>query len=73
MFLPQLDCFDPINFVCIKCVAASEIPNKIPIRKSSSKTTLKDLTVSDVIVTEKPLRGILLKLKGAGRKVQVYK
>ena len=64
----------PINFVCKKCVDVSGISSKLPTRKSSSKTILNDLTVSDVIVCEKALRKkITWKLKDTERQVQVYK
>ena len=55
MFLPQLDFSAPVNSVCKKCVGAIEISNKISLRKSSAKTSLKDLEVSDVIAREETL------------------
>ena len=56
MLLPKLDFPAQVNSVCEKCVDASEIPNKISIRKSLTETILKDLEVSGVIVCEKHLR-----------------
>ena len=74
MFLLQLEYRNPINFVCKKCVDVSEIPNEISIRKSSAKTILNDLTVSDVIFCEKSLsRKAPMNPKGSERDVQVYK
>ena len=56
MFLPELDFPRPVNFVCEDCLESSDLMGKIPIRKSSSQSILKDLAVIDVIVFEKSLR-----------------
>ena len=73
MFMPQIEFPTPTNFVCRKCVDASEIAAEIFLRQSSAKTILNDLAVSDVIVCATSLRKkVLRKLKGSGRKVHVY-
>ena len=74
MLLPQLEPFTPINFVCKECIEVIEISRKISTMKSSAITILNDLAVNDVIAREKSIRKkVLLTLKGAHRKVQVYK
>ena len=74
MYMLNIEFPTPINFVCKECVDVSGISSKLPTRKSSSKTILNDLTVSDVIVCEKALRKkITWKLKDTERQVQVYK
>ena len=74
MFMLNIEFLSPANFVCKKCVDASGIASELLTRKSSAKTILKDLAVSDVIVCEKPLRKkIPQKPKHLGREVQAYK
>ena len=57
ILLPQLEFCAPVNFACKKCVDISEIPGKVPIRKSPIETILNDLAVNDVIAFEKSLWG----------------
>ena len=74
MFLPKLEFPTPANFFCKKCVKVSEIPGEISIRKPPDKTIVNDMAVSDVIGCEKSLREkVLRELKGAERKLQLYK
>ena len=54
MFMPQIEFPTPTNFVCRKCVEASDIPSEIFLRKSSSETTLNEAEVIDVILRENP-------------------
>ena len=74
MFMLNVEFPTPTNFVCKKCVDASAISSELFVRKSSAKTILNDLAVSDVIFCKKYLRGkVSQKPKGAERPVQVYK
>ena len=72
MFLPELDFYRPSTFACKDCLESSDLMCEIPIRKSSEKTNLRDLEVSDVIVCAKALRKkVLRKCKDPDRAVQL--
>ena len=74
MFMLNVEFPTPTNFACDKCVSKSGIYSELPTRVSPTKTILQDLTVSDVIVCEKRLRGkVPQKSKDSDRRVQVYK
>ena len=60
------------NFVCKKCVEASDISPKVFAMNLSAETILNDLAVIDFILCETSLWGVLRKLKDTDRQVQVY-
>ena len=74
MYMLNIEFPTPINFVCKECVDVSGISSKLPTRKSSTKTILKDLAVTHFIARAKALRGkIPREFKDTERQVQVYK
>ena len=61
MFLPSLDFFCPVNFLCGAGIGSSDIKNRLDIRKSSYKHIRRDFAVSDALVCAKASGGRVLR------------